>query len=368
MSDSALNEIPANPPAGPSELRIYQLDPITDPRWEFLVQRDPAGSIFHSGAWLRALKSCYSYEPVAFTTSRPEEELANGIVFCRIHSWLTGSRLVSLSFSDYCEPLCRSTGDLESLIRHLQGELERHGHQRLQVRPVSGLFGEIGARNGWLPSDEFFLHNLDLEPSPSELFESFDKDSVQRRIQRAERAGLVEKCGNSEALLRDFYKLFVLTRRRQGVPATPYRWFRCLAGELGKALNIRAAYKDGIPVAAIFTLSFKDTVYYKYGCSDSRFNSYGATPWLFWQAITAAKLSAATRFDFGRTELSNLGLLTFKNHWVSHPERITYWQYPSRRAQSSAESWKRRLGKRMFSLAPAFVNAAIGNLLYRHFG
>jgi len=368
MDELTPNESPENRQTGSNSVTIHQFDPIEDPRWEPFLQSHPSGSIFHSGAWLRALKNCYGYEPVAFTTSPPENELANGIVFCRIRSWLTGSRFVSLPFSDYCEPLCHAGSDLENLIRHLQSQLASQKCRYLQIRPVSGLFGETSARAGWQPADEYFLHVLDLKPPLAELFASFDKDSVQRRVQRAERAGLVENCGGSEALLRDFYKLFVLTRRRQGVPATPYRWFRSLAGELGQALNIRVAYKDGAPVAAIFTLAFKDIVYYKYGCSDSKFNSYGATPWLFWQAITAAKSSAATRFDFGRTEPNNPGLLAFKNHWVPHPRRITYWQYPSGRPQSPEKSWKRKLGKRMFSLVPASVNVAIGNLLYRHVG
>src|SRR5262249_142263 len=159
----------------------------------------------HSVAWLRALNNCYDYEPVAFTTSAPGEELTNGIVCCRVRSWLTGSRLVSLSFSDYCEPLCQSACDFETLLRQIQRQVASHRYRYLQVRPVSGSFGETGARTGWQPADEYFLHVLDLKPALAELFASFDKDSVQRRIQRAERAGLVEKCGNSADLLQDFY-------------------------------------------------------------------------------------------------------------------------------------------------------------------
>src|SRR5215469_14248266 len=98
----------------------YQFDPTQDPRWAELVNRHPKASVFHSVAWLKALRRTYGYEPVAFTTSSPIGELKNGLVFCRINSWLTGCRLVSLPFSDHCEPLCDSVDELDFLIRYLQ--------------------------------------------------------------------------------------------------------------------------------------------------------------------------------------------------------------------------------------------------------
>ena len=70
-------------------------------RWSALVHSHAQASVFHSTNWLRALQGVYGYEPVVVTTCPPVELLTNGLVFCRISSWLTGSRLVSLPFSDH---------------------------------------------------------------------------------------------------------------------------------------------------------------------------------------------------------------------------------------------------------------------------
>src|SRR5260370_1495614 len=102
----------------------FQLDPIRDPRWADLVDKHPKAEVFNTVPWLQALHCTYGYQPVAFTSSPPGVELKNGIVFCRIDSWLTGHRLVSLPFSDHCEPLCDSTTDLKFLIRYLQTILQ----------------------------------------------------------------------------------------------------------------------------------------------------------------------------------------------------------------------------------------------------
>jgi len=351
-----------------SRFCCYQFDPIQDPRWATLVNAHPKASVFHTMPWLRALRSTYGYDILAFTTSPPTGELKNGIVFCHVDSWLTGHRLVSLPFSDHCEPLCDSSEELKFLILCGQSALEQEKCKYLQVRPIHGNVGQTEGGTGCFPAAEYFLHTLDLRPDLDDLFRGFDKDSVQRRIQRADRAELSEKCGRSEELLRDFYSLFLVTRRRQRVPPTPYLWFQNLVEELGDALEIRVAYMEETPIAAIITVRFRDVAYYKYGCSDTRFNKYGATPWLFWKAMVSAKLGGAVDFDLGRTQLNNSGLLAFKNRWVPHPTRLLYWQYPYAPHRSTAGQWKSKLAAQCFSYLPQVVQTNIGKLLYKHVG
>ena len=344
------------------------MDPTKDARWEDLVKCHPRASVFHSTRWLKALKGTYGYEPVAFTTSSPTSSLTNGLVFCRIHSWLTGRRLVSLPFSDHCEPLCDSPDEMLFLVRYLKSTLDYQEWKYLELRPISEVFSHAGEETGFSPSARYFLHRLDLHPDLETVFRSLDKDSVQRRIQHAERAGLSEKCGRSEDLLKKFYDLFVLTRGRHRLPPIPYVWFRNLIQHQGEALEIRLAYQNGTPVAAILTLRFRDIVYYKYGCSDSRFNRLGAVPWLLWNAIAAAKSDGAVEFDMGRTEESNEGLLAFKNHWVQRPERLVYWKFPDSSSLDSVDGWKLKMAKRVFSCMPDRLLTMTGRLIYRHIG
>jgi hypothetical protein len=324
--------------------------------------------VFHTAGWLKALQRTYGYEPVAFTTSPPTDVLKNGLVFCRVNSWLTGRRLVSLPFSDHSEALCDSTEELNFLLHYLQSALEPQNCRYVEVRPINGNFGRLAEEAGFRPGAKYFLHTLDLRPNLEEVFGSFDKNSVQRRIRHAERAGLTEKCGRSEELLKEFYRLFVITRDRHRLPPTPYAWFRNLVQGLGNALEIRMAYKDESPAAAILTLRFKGVLYYKYGCSDVKLNKLGATRWLLWRAISAAKLSGASEFDMGRTEEGNAGLLTFKNQWVPAPKRLVYWNYPEASGVGSVEGWKVKLAKHVFSFMPRGLKTLTGNLIYRHIG
>ncbi len=349
-------------------MRLYQVEPTTDVRWTRLLERYPRASVFHAVAWLQALRLTYGYEPVAFTTSPPTDELKNGLVFCRINSWLTGSRLVSLPFSDHCEPLCDSAEDVSFLLQNLQAACEQQGWKYLEVRPIDPSFSETCVTAGFQSASTYFLHVLALSQDLDSVFRSLDYDSVQRRIKRAERAGLVEKCGRSDDLLEEFYTLFELTRGRHHLPPIPYAWFRNLIQCQDRALEIRLAYKDEIPISAILTLQFKDAVYYKYGGSDTRFNRFGATPWLLWRAIAAAKSNGTRKFDMGRTEEGNVGLLAFKNHWVPQPKRLIYWKFPETSSFNSINRWKLKAAKRVFSYMPTRLLRLIGKLTYPHIG
>jgi hypothetical protein len=349
-------------------MQLYQIDPLNDTRWASLVVRHPRASIFHTVGWLKALRLSYGYEPVVYTTSAPTGELSNGIVFCRINSWITGRRLVSLPFSDHCELLCESKDELSFLVRYLQSACDHEEWKYLEIRPVTGDSCSPVSEMRFRPTAKYFLHTVDLRPTPTEVFRQFDRDSIQRRIRRAEKVGIEEQYGNSEEIQEAFYRLFILTRSRHQLPPIPRIWFRNLAKCLGNALEIRTAVHKGKTVAAILTLRFKDTVYYKYGCSEAQLNRLGATPWLLWKSMEGAKSTGATAFDLGRTEQSNAGLVRFKNQWVPNPCVLTYWNFPGDETNHASAGWKLRFAKRFFSLMPDRLLTVAGNLIYRHIG
>jgi hypothetical protein len=69
----------------------------------------------------------------------------------------------------------------------------------------------------------------------------------------------------------------------------------------------------------------------------------------------------------GRTQEDNPGLIAFKNHWVPHPERLTYWRYPYAPPLDAA-GWKFELAKRAFSIMPERLLTKVGQWMYRHIG
>ncbi len=116
---------------------VYEIDPLCDARWATLIQTHPESSVFHSPNWLAALRHVYGYEPAVVTTCSPGNGLANGLVFCRIKSWLTGRRLVSLPFSDHCEPLIDSQDELDVMLLEMKRQVEAGEWKYVEIRPIS---------------------------------------------------------------------------------------------------------------------------------------------------------------------------------------------------------------------------------------
>jgi hypothetical protein len=348
--------------------QLYRVDPIEDPRWSALLDRDPNASIFHSAAWLKALRKTYGYEPVVYTTSSPAQVLSCGLLFCHIDSWLTGERMVSVPFSDHCEPLINSIEEWNSVVASLQSEATAGSWKYIEIRPLNSDLLHEGDRTGFRLARQYYIHRLDLRPDLAQIRRGFDKDSIVRRVRRAERAGLQEKCGRSEDLLRDFYDLLILTRIRHSLPPQPYEWFTNLVDCLGDRFEIRLAYQEGTPVAAILNLRFKNTIYYKYGCLDSRYKASGGMPFLFWRAIEEAKATGATEFDFGRSDQDNPGLITFKSHWGAAPKQLDYWRFSRSLNVKPMEERGAGIVRRIVPLMPKWLLAAAGKLIYRHIG
>ncbi len=317
-------------------------------------------------SWLNALKRTYAYEPACFTTSSSPESIANGLVFCVVSSWLTGQRLVSLPFSDHCDILTSNPEDAKELSLALIEHLKTTDAKYAEVRPIVPV---PTAESQFQGTHEFFVHSLSLVPSVNDLFKSFHRDSIQRKIRRAEREGLRVERGRSDELLRSFYHLLLITRKRHGVPPPPRNWFRNLIGCFGDCLAIRVAYHGTIAIAAVMTIKYKDALVYKYAGSDARFHSLGGMHILIWRAIQEAKLEGLRRLDFGRSDIDNHGLITFKDRWGTTREKIAYLRCTVRPVQVGRTSVRsQRTARRVFNSMPETVLSAAGRLLYRHVG
>jgi hypothetical protein len=273
--------------------------------------------------------------------------------------------MVSLPFSDHCQPLVNSWQELQELLAPLAQKVEQEKLKYIELR-LRGENRDYPLR--FRKDCEYWHHSLDLSPDLSELFSSFQKDSIQRKIRRAEREGLAYEEGRSRSLLRNFCRLMLITRRRHGLPPPPFAWFQNLVDCLGEKLKIRVASKDGRAVAAIITLSFMNTVVYKYGCSDARFHNLGGMPFLFWKTIEDAKKEGAQELDLGRTDRDNIGLLTFKERLGATRSASTYLRFPPSRCRSTNANWKMQMAKRFFSIMPDSILVTAGRLLYPHIG
>lgn len=338
---------------------------MSDRRWDDLVARHPRATVFHQRGWLEALTRTYQYKPFVLTGSPDGKALSEGIVVCRIASWITGTRLVSLPFADHCDPLFDEDHEPLEFMSWLRTECDRRQCRYVELRSL-GAYQDVG--HELKPQSGYCFHELDLTPTLEQIYRRMHQNSFRRNIRRAEKEQLTYEVGNSGKLVDEFYRLLIMSRRRHRVLPQPRAWFRNLVQCMGDKLQIRLARKNGSAIAAMLSLRHGSCAVFKYAGSDARFHSLGGMPFLFWKLIEESKASGVEKIDLGRSDWSNKGLIAFKDRIGATRRLLTYYRYTHQEG-GAAESALGVLAdwKSVFTL-PDVVLSTAGRVMYRHMG
>lgn len=342
-------------------LRTETIDPLSDPRWQRFVESSSNGAIFHHVQWLRLLHAQYGYPMLARCVTDEASEIVAGLPFAQVRSRLTGTRVVALPFSDMCPPLVgdRHTDEaLDALVQVIRAEHERDALD-VEIRaPIATLD---------LEGKTFYHHQLELAPDVAAVSGRFGK-SVRRRISRAQRDGVQVRHETGRDALDAFYALHLRTRRRQGVPTQPKRFIMRFADLFERDLGfVLLACWEGETIAAAVFLSFNGVLTYKYGASSPRHLKTRPNNALFMEAVRWGCEHAHHTLDFGRTDLDNEGLRSFKAGWGARESELAY-TYLSRKAERPARTGVPGYVKTVISRAPPVAGRLAGAALYKHFG
>lgn len=333
-----------------------------DDRWGAFVDSIPEATIFHIPAWIDLLAECYGYVPFAVVICDAKGEIQAGLPMMEVSSPLTGRRWVSLPFTDHCNPLYTEDTPPPELFEYIHELQVRQGVPRVEVRSPIPIDGQAYSDNDQV------LHQLSLSAETQEVYRGFHRSQVRRNIARAEREGVQVRWAEDERDLDVFYDLHLKTRHRLGVPVQPRRYFELLWQRIiGAGLGfILLAHKDSVPIAGAVFLTYKTTLVYKYGASDSDYWGLRPNHLLFWTSIRWGCEHGYSLFDWGKAKVGNTGLRNFKNGWGAEESVLTY----SVMSDTPPKHIQDRLSSIMGTFirhTPSWMCRATGELLYRHF-
>jgi CelD/BcsL family acetyltransferase involved in cellulose biosynthesis len=327
-----------------------------DGEWRAFLLSHPQALPYHHPAWVETLAEVYGYEPKAAVVRSPGGAVLGGLPLVAVGGRLRRRRWVSLPFTDFCPPLT-ADGVLERELASAVDALRRENEvASLEIRaPVEG-FEERAEQRG-------VRHELVLT-DPDTLFRSF-RSQVRRNIRKAEASGLeVRVAEHRDELVRTYFDLHAETRRRLGVPPQPRRlfdglWRNVMEPGLGFVL---LAHHEGSAVAGAVFLEWKGRIVYKYGASDTRHWPLRPNNLLFWECIRRGCSSGATALDFGRSDLEDEGLRSFKQSWGAPEVPLAYTSIG--RAASPSRSSGRVL-RPLVRATPTWLSRTVGAALYR---
>ncbi|WP_290664997.1 GNAT family N-acetyltransferase [Ignavibacterium sp.] len=343
---------------------IKIINPCEIENWNNEILRMNNYSFFHSSEWSQVLSDTYYYKPKYFCLFR-NGELSAVVPAMVIKSKLTGSRIVSLPFSDVCEPLFSSIDDLENVKEFIFNYCDNNELRYMEFR-TSELKFPFETEN--FRTD--LRHFLDIAADENKLYKLLSENS-RRNIKSAGKDGLTIKELNSFEAVKIFYRLQCFTRRKHGLPPQPESFFTNIYKYIiskGKG-DILIAYLNNIPVAALMFFRIGTKVLYKFGASSDSNLPKGANHLLMWEAIKKYSSLGYKEFDFGRTETNHEGLRRFKLGFGAD-ERIIYTtRYDiANKTFVSAETKTTGIHNKIFKHTPLLLLKFIGNTIYKHMG
>jgi len=340
------------------------VDPTGFPGWDESLAGHPEATFFHTASWARVLSLSYGYHPLYFRAI-DAGKLAALLPFMEIRSCFTGTRGVSLPFSDACAPILPYGIGFEEAMVRVTALAESRGWRTIEIR------GRVPGMENLPESAEFLSHDLDLTGGEEVLYSRF-RQSVQRNIRKAEREGISVSEDRTPEGLREFYRLNCMTRREHGLPPQPVRFFENLrvdVMEKGYGSLLLARHKGSAVAGAVF-LHFAGKAIYKYGASDRRYQALRPNSLVFRDGIRDLCGKGVRTLSFGRTDLHHDGLRQFKLSWGAVERTLQYArfdvttkEYLSTKKHRATIPWGNTMSK-----LPLPVLRMIGRVAYRHLG
>lgn len=333
-------------------------------QWDRFVASHPNGSPYHLSCWMRTIHETYSFKPLLYVHKNGTGDISGVFPCFVIKSHLTGSRIVSLPFSDYCGPLFTDIRQQKEVLSEI---IKNYGQQVKYIEIRSPVSEDSG-----LVCHKYYKHHvLNLDADPSEIRRRLNKRTIQYSIRKAKKAGVEIREENTLRGMEEFCRLNMLTRKKHGVPSQPRRFFQNMYDYmmLTEHAFILLAIYDSKPVAASVFFRSNGTVHYKYNASDPRYLSR-TTPnhLLTWHAIEKACLEGYRFFDFGRTSPDNAGLMRYKEMFGAKRVNLPYYYYPQIKGASSKEesSLLYRMLTGIWRSLPDPILEKIGPMIYKH--
>ncbi|MFX0194925.1 MAG: lipid II:glycine glycyltransferase FemX [Candidatus Hodarchaeota archaeon] len=349
---------------------IKCINPLNHTRWDAFVENHPYASVYHHSSWMKVIAITYRHvTPLCFLVEDKDYNIHSAIPCFIVTSKVTGTRMVSLPFTSYCDPLVHEQGDFILLFDTVVDKFNKISASYLEFRVLkkTDLFKDERLKI----HNYYKTHILNLKAGFEEIKRQFPRDILYSR-RRALKSGVTVRQYSCEQDLKDFYLIHAKTRKRQGFPVQPYAFFKnmveimhpqghfvLLVGELDRRV-----------IAGMVLFKFNNLISFEIGASDPKYLAVRPNHLLIWTAIEMACSEGYHYFDFGKSPPENKGLIEFKTRWGAHALDVPYFYYPEIKGLMSMEqsTWKHRMLMSLNSHMPLSLAKVIGRIAYCHLG
>jgi hypothetical protein len=276
---------------------------------------------------------------------------------------------VSVPFATLSDPLAVRA---EESVRWLEPVLALQKERKLRSLEIRTWRSHCLANAGLAETRYYRHHVLPLDRPPEELRKGFQRTALRQLLNKADRSNLTVRRGAREEDIRVFYLLFMRSRRRLGLPPCPYPFFAALWNTLQPldCCALTLTYLGEKPVGAVLALKMGGVYSLEFSGEDESARDLGVGPFTYWSALQSAYAEGSKLFSFGRTAVSNRGLLEFKSRWGASMEDLPIYFHPATAAGAPPKEMTShyRLARLFCQCVPEPVYRWLGRFFYSHMG
>ena len=359
----------------PGALRIVEIDPLRDPRWDAFVRSRPDRLVFHHAAWLDVLQRGYRRAPACLACQGQKGELLGVLPLCEAPGLLSGRRLVSLPHTPIAGPLS-SGGAVTTAL--LEAAVDRAAATGASLQVKAGR-AELAGLPAGLVGEAWSTTYVRELPGPGEQLRfgaSRNHARLKWAMNKALREGVTAREASSEDDLRAWYRIYLATMRYHAVPPRPLAFFEALWTSLrpdGLMRLLLAERREAAGtrlIAGSIFLTAGATVFYAFnGCRRSDFD-LRPNYLIQWRALEDACEAGYRWYDFGEADPGQEGLATFKRKWGTRACALHRYYFPAGRELERGilrEGGKaRQLAGAAWRRLPLGATARLGEWIYRY--
>jgi len=318
---------------------------LLDKEWDSFVANASYPSIFQTSLWGEVVRSI-GQQPYRVEIRDSNGRLIAGALLIRRR---TTSLLSMLSLNRGLVswgPVASDEEGLKAVLRLIIEESLLHGISEVLITNDAfdpSAFATSGFENVNAELDHEIV--IDLQRPLEDLWKGLDKD-CRSAVRKAERDGVEVSEGSS----REFYELYLATRERLRVIATPRSFFEKIESVLGSDLcTFLLAKLRGQVIGGILMLRYGGIGWYYEGASDADFWIHRGNNLLQWKAIELGKSRGLRTYNLTQAPSPSdkrnrhYGLYLFKSQFGGALRPLRTFRYARRRYTSA--------GRFIYSLA-----------------
>lgn len=341
-------------------IRVRELLPGEDARWDAFVRAHPRGTFFHLTGWRRAVEETFHHEPHYLVCEQGRAWRGVLPVFY-VRSPFIGRQLISTPYAVYGGVVAMDDAAEHALIDAACQHGRRLGAGYLELRHLEPRSGDR------VSYDLYVTFRKELPQETGEVMPAIPK-KARAEVRRA-RDKHSMTFGESQDVA-SFFELFANEKRRLGTPSLPSAWFENLREEFGSSIVLHEVRDpDGRPMGAVMSFLFRETVYAYYSGSSVESRGKGVADFMYCRLMEWAVEHGYRVFDFGRSR-RDTGAAKFKKNMGFEDEDLHYdftLLRPNARLPEFHPSNPKLEGpRRMWSKLPSFVANRVGGRLSRY--